>query len=132
MRAELPHVTIASSQRKRLKRLVATAFSQKQPVAPFLSAEIRRAQFCDEALAPGIVAVGRQVSYRLANGSATPFRTLVYPEDFSDDASQISLFSPIGAALLGLQVGDRTQVFLPPNGFHLLEVAGVKSPGGLS
>jgi regulator of nucleoside diphosphate kinase len=127
MRADLPDVTIACSQRKRLKRLVATAFADKNRIAPFLSAELRRASFCDdEALPAEIVAAGRRVSYRLAGRAATPYRTLVYPEEFSDEHAQISLLSPIGTALLGLRTGDRTHVFLPPNGFHLLEVAGVK------
>ncbi len=49
-----------------------------------------------------------------------------FPEDFSDESSQISLFSPIGTALLGLKVGDETRVFLAPTGFHGLHVAGVR------
>jgi regulator of nucleoside diphosphate kinase len=127
MRAELPDVTIASSHRKRLKRLVAAAFSENNRIAPFLSGELRRAHFCDDAmLAADIVAAGRQVSYRLGEGQATPHRTLVYPEEFSDQNAQISLLSPIGTALLGLRTGDRTHVFLPPNGFHLLEVISVR------
>jgi len=127
MRAHLPTVTIPCSQRKPLKRLVAAAFSEKNRIAPYLSAEYRRAQFCeDDALPEDTVAVGREVSYRLDWGTPTPHRTLVYPGAFFDEETQISLFSPIGTALLGLKVGDRTDVFLAPTGFHGLQVASVK------
>ena len=133
MRVQLPDVTIAHSQRKPLKRLVAEAFSRKSRTAPFLSAEFRRAKFCDDAaLSDDIVAVGRQVSYRLDRGAATPHRTLVYPEDFHDEASQISLLSPIGTALLGLRTDGQIQVFLNPTGFHALQVASVKPQGKVS
>jgi transcription elongation GreA/GreB family factor len=126
MRVQLPDVTIPFSQRKPLKRLVAEAFSKKDRVAPFLSAELRRANFCeDDALAGDIVAVGRHVSYRLGWGPPTSYRTLVYPEDLHDDEREISVLSPIGTALLGLKVGDRTQVFLEPKGFQVLQVENV-------
>jgi regulator of nucleoside diphosphate kinase len=126
MRVDQPNVIIALSQRKPLKRLVAEAFSRKDRVAAFLGAELRRAEFCeDEALAGDVVAVGRFVSYRLGWDPPTSFRKLVYPESYSDPASQISVLSPVGTALLGLKVGDRTQVFLESLGFQALQVENV-------
>jgi len=122
-----PDIVIAQSQRKNLKRLIAEAFRGKDRTAAFLSAEVRRAAICDDgALPDNAVAPGRAVSYRIDWSTPTSYRTLVYPEDFTDPQTQISLLSPIGTALLGLRAGDQMQVFLPGTGFHKLHVAGVK------
>jgi regulator of nucleoside diphosphate kinase len=122
-----PDLFIARSHRKHLKKLIAEAFRNRDRIAPFLSAEVRRAALCDDrALPSNCVVPGRQVSYRLDWGPATPYRTLVYPADWHDDARQISLLSPIGTALLGLSRGDQMLVFLPDSGFHKLYVEGVR------
>ncbi|HEY4273942.1 MAG TPA: GreA/GreB family elongation factor [Rhizomicrobium sp.] len=127
MPAEQPEIVIARSQRKSLKRLIAEAFRLRHRIAPFLSAEVRRASICDDSALPGdVVAPGRDISYRLDWDKATPYRTLVYPEHYADGEKQISILSPIGAALLGLRAGGRIRVFLPGTGFHHLYVAGVK------
>ena len=127
MRAGQPAIFIAQSQRKSLKKLIAEAFRGKDRIAPFLSAEVRRAAICDDgALPDNAVAPGRAVSYRIDWGAPTSYRTLVYPEHFADPQTQISLLSPIGAALLGLRAGAQMPVFLPGTGFHKLHVAGVK------
>ena len=127
MRASLPELFIGRSEQKHLKRLVADAFRNRERLAPFLSAEVRRAAYCDDrALPENRVALGRQVSYRLDWGAPSPHRTLVYPEDLQDSATEISLLSPIGTALLGLSQGDEMLVFLPESGFHRLYVESVR------
>jgi regulator of nucleoside diphosphate kinase len=127
MRAVQPEIFISRSHHKHLKRVVAEAFRNRDRIAPFLSAEVRRAALCDDgSLSEDRVAPNRQVSYRLDCGPATRYRTLVYPGDLLDDAGQISLLSPIGTALLGLREGDQMLVFLPESGFHKLYVEGVR------
>lgn len=127
MRAEQPDIFIAQSQQKNLKKLIAEAFRQKDRIAPFLSAEVRRAAICNDSALPGdAVAPGREVSFQLDWGAITSFRTLVYPENYADPQTQISLLSPIGAALLGLRAGDQMHVFLPGSGFYKLHVVGVR------
>ena len=122
-----PEIFISRSQHKHLKKVIAEAFRNRDRIAPFLGAEVRRAAlYEDKALPADTVAVNRQVRYRLDWGAATPYRTLVYPEDLHDEAGQISLLSPIGTALLGLRRGDRMPVFLPESGFHKLYVEDVR------
>jgi regulator of nucleoside diphosphate kinase len=122
-----PDLFIARSHHKHLKKVIAEAFRNRDRVAPFLSAEVRRAAMCDDlALPADRVVPGRQVSYRLDGGPATPYRTLVYPEAWQREDTHISLLSPIGTALLGLCRGDEMMVFLPGTGFHKLRVEGVR------
>lgn len=122
-----PDIFIAQSQQKTLKKLIAEAFRRKDRIAPFLSAEVRRAAIRDDSALPdNAVAPGRGVSYQLDWNTPTAYRTLVYPENYADPQTQISLLSPIGTALLGLRAGDQMHVFLPDTGFHKLHVVGVK------
>lgn len=122
-----PNVLIAKSQHKSLKRLIADAFRRRDRVAPFLSAEVRRAALCeDTALPDDAVALHSEVSFQLDRDPPTPYRLLVYPADFHDAATQINLLTPLGAALLGLRRGDQMPVFLPEDGFHSLRVIGVR------
>src|SRR6185312_15990764 len=108
---------------------VAEAFRCKHRLAPFLGAGVRSAVFCEDTVLPGdIVVPGCKVSYRLDWLDATPYRLLVYPEDFREEANQISLLSPIGVALLGVHAGDGMPVFVPEQGFHTLHVVGVERP----
>jgi regulator of nucleoside diphosphate kinase len=126
MRSIQPEIVIEASHHKHIKKVIAEAFRNRDRVAPFLSAEVRRASISgDKALTAKRVLPGRQVSYRLDWAPRTPFQTLVYPEDLHDPANEISLLSPIGAALLGLTEGDQMLVFLPETGFHRLHVESV-------
>lgn len=132
MISEQPRVILPQSHQKPLKRLVAQAFRQRDRLAPFLSAEVRRALFCEDTLLPdNVVVPGSWVSYRLDWQGATPVRTLVYPEEFHDERTQIPLLSPIGVALLGLRAGEGMPVFLPGSGIHTLRVTGVERPSVL-
>jgi len=107
MQSLQPDVLIAKSQHKSLKRLVADAFRRRDRVAPFLSAEVRRAALCDDAALPDdVVALHREVSFQLDRSPPTPYRILVFPADFNDPETQINILSPLGAALLGLRRGD--------------------------
>ncbi len=129
MISEQPRVVLPRSHHKPLKKLVASAFQHKHRLAPFLSAEVRRALFCEDALLPpDVVVPGSRVSYRLDWGEPTAYRPLVYPEEFYDETTQIPLLSPIGVALLGLRTGAGMPVFMPESGFHALRVIGVEPP----
>lgn len=130
--SEQPRVVLPQSHQKSLKRLVAEAFRNKNRLAPFLSAEIRRALFCEDTFLPdNVVVPGSRVSYRLDWQQPTQFRTLDYPGDFRDEAAQISLLSPIGVALLGLRAGDGMPVFIAGSGIHTLRVVGLEPPSAL-
>jgi regulator of nucleoside diphosphate kinase len=121
MYTQLPQIYISRSERKRLLKLASDAYAHKERTAPFLSAELRRAQFCaPEKLPPAVVKVGDRVRYQLDWGPASAPCELVYPEDFTGGSGQISLLSPIGVALLGLPVGARMPVFIPNEGFRTL------------
>jgi len=123
----LPHVYVTPVDHKQIKRVLSIAYNERQRTAAFLASEMRRAVVC-EPLPKHVVKPGSLVRYQLNWGPFSPVRELVYPNYFSDPATQISLLSEIGVALLGLRRGDAMQVFVPGEGFQTLHVATVVDP----
>jgi regulator of nucleoside diphosphate kinase len=121
---DFPRVFVTPVDHKQIKRVLAAAYNQRQRTAPFLDSEMRRAVIC-EPLPKHVVKPGSLVRYQLNWGPFSPVRELVYPDDFADPSTQISLLSEIGVALLGLRRGDTMPVFVPGEGFQTLHVATV-------
>ena len=59
-------------------------------------------------------------------GSHEDELTLVYPRDADPDAHQVSIFAPVGSALLGLRVGDAIDWPMPGGRTARLHVLAVR------
>ena len=124
---DMSPIFIVPTAHQQLAQVVKDAYDAKQSAAPILDAELRRA-VVSEKLPKHVVTPGSLVRYQLDWGPFSRVRELVYPKDFIDDDTQISLLSPIGVALLGMRRGDTMQVFIPEVGFQTLHVATVVHP----
>ena len=102
----LPPIAIDSHDYTNLVLLAAIAPRSGFAYAPFLQAELRRAQLHSfENLPPSAVTMGARVTYRKNAVSVT--RKLVFPSETDRTADALSIGTPEGIALLGLQPGDR-------------------------
>lgn len=101
-----PVVQIERQDHLRLKQLARIAEREKHPTAPFLLAEIRRAQVYDHAATEETIGLNKQVSFRVDFGP-TRRRLFVLPEHYANSELEVSVLSPVGAAMLGLRKGDR-------------------------
>lgn len=126
----IPPVAIPAADYSRLEQVAAQALEEQHPVAAFLMSELRRAEVCDE-LPPGTVAVNRWVTYRIDRGWPPESRKLVCPEDFKNADAQLSILSPIGAALLGLRTGSRMPYLSIEGVFHVASVDSLDPPLGV-
>lgn len=124
---DMSPIFIVPTAHRQLTQIVSDAYDTEQATAALLDAELRRA-VVSEKLPKHVVTPGSLVRYQLDWGSFSPVRELVYPDDFIDDTTQISLLSPIGIALLGMRRGDITQVLVAETGFQTLHVASVVYP----
>ncbi|MCC6780043.1 MAG: GreA/GreB family elongation factor [Hyphomicrobiales bacterium] len=87
--------------------LAGSARLEFHPVAEFLLSEIRRAEITDNpSWQEGVVTLNRWVVYQIDSGP-TESRVLVHPEEYVAPERQLSVLSPVGAALIGIKVGDR-------------------------
>jgi len=110
----LPAIALTASDYPRLEKLARVAAQQGDLDAMFLLIEINRAEIIpdDARDAESIVTIGSWVTYWSNWGAPRKTVKLVWPEDRRSDLARISVLSGLGAALLGLRVGDQMPYFV--------------------
>ncbi|AWN35124.1 nucleoside diphosphate kinase regulator [Methylobacterium radiodurans] len=105
--AARPRIKMTSEDHARLSRLAAVAMDRMPGVASFLSDEIDRAQIISGGRSGGEFAkMGCQVEFRDNSTGKSQTVTLVYPGEADIERGRVSVLTPIGAALIGLSVGQ--------------------------
>lgn len=72
-----------------------------------------------------VVKMHSRVTYLDESNGTTRDVELVYPEEADASAGKISILSPVGSALLGLEVGHTIEWLFPDNQSRLLKVVNV-------
>ncbi|WP_375304562.1 GreA/GreB family elongation factor [Bradyrhizobium sp. A11] len=128
---QLPSIGIARRDHARLERLADDAVKERHPVGRFLMSEIRRAVVFDTNQIPvGTVRLNEWVTYRVDGGRHSESKILVCPHDLRNGLMELSVLSPLGAALLGMSVGQRMKFFSIGGGLHSVIVESVLAPAG--
>lgn len=118
-----PAIIINELDAERIDRLLEQPAHASLPVAKVLNDELDRAQMCaPEAMPANVVTMNSTVKFRELKSGEIRTRTLVYPAQMTDSATQLSVMAPVGAALLGLRVGDSIHWELPGGASTDLEV----------
>lgn len=108
--AERGRVLLAQGDWVRLQSLAATRIGHAYPaITAFLRGRLVAADVVrDERLPSDVVSMGARVGYRGVGWSSASCDEieLVYPWDSAPELGRVSVFSPLGAALLGARVGD--------------------------
>jgi len=103
----LPPIIMTVDDARRLSLLANAGMTRFPRVAHFLSREIGRANVIPEVLElPGVVRMGSRVTYRDETTGRIRDVTLVYPHEADIELNRISVLTPVGAALIGLCVGQ--------------------------
>ncbi|MCK1626759.1 GreA/GreB family elongation factor [Bradyrhizobium sp. 160] len=127
----LPPIVIPRRDHARLERLADDAVKERHPVGSFLMSEIRRAVVFETNQVPdGAVCLNEWVTYRVDGSRQSESRILVCPRDLRNGLIELSVLSPLGAALLGMSVGQRMKFFSIEGGLHSVIVEGVLAPAG--
>lgn len=101
-----PHITISSLDAERLEDLLGT-LRPDDTTGQALLDELARADIvAPEEMPPNVVTMHSTVRFEIAGSGEVRSLTLAYPKDMAQLTDGISILSPIGAALLGLSVGD--------------------------
>lgn len=128
---QLPSIFIARRDHARLERLADDAVKERHPVGRFLMSEIRRAVVFDTNQVPdGTVRLNEWVTYRVDGDRQSESKILVCPHDLRNGLTELSVLSPLGAALLGMSVGQRMKFFSIEGGLHSVIVESVLPPVG--
>ncbi|HBW8833995.1 TPA: nucleoside diphosphate kinase regulator [Klebsiella pneumoniae] len=98
-----PAIIINELDAERIDRLLEQPAFANSPVADALNEELDRAQMlAPEAMPHDVVTMNSRVKFRDLTSGEERVRTLVFPSQVTDSASQLSVLAPVGAALLGL------------------------------
>jgi len=129
-RKDLPPITLSGIDCERLDRLANAAAATFPRTAEFLAREVARATIVPTGfMLHGVVTMGSEVEFKDETTNQTRVVTLVYPDEADLTAGRLSVLSPVGAALIGLSVGQSIEWQTPGGGWRSLTVLGVRSGG---
>lgn len=101
-----PHVIIDEAYYDRLHSIAESFLNRNAEVANRLIDEISRAEICISKHMPeSVVNLGSRVTYRDEITGKTETINLVWPFEADISEKRISVMTPIGAALIGLEEG---------------------------
>ena len=115
------HLIVTATDLERLRPVIDTSSS---PASQALEDELHRATVVSPAEVPAdVVTMNSDVVYEdCATGARRAVR-VVYPRDADAAAGKVSVLAPIGAALLGLRVGQEIEWRVPGGARRLRVVA---------
>ena len=126
MKARDTRIVLTSRDLERLERLLESMPADAFPGRPALEAELGRAEVVEpEQIPPNVVTMNSTVRFTFTESGEESRLTLVYPKDAQGQSDRISIFAPIGSALLGLAVGDEIQWPRPGGGMSTVRVIDV-------
>ncbi len=102
-----PQIILSSLDLDRIEALLAAIPASAFPGKADLQAELDRADvLAPEEMPPTVVTMNSTVQFTIVETGKAFCLTLVYPRDMDGSADRVSIFAPVGSALLGLSVGD--------------------------
>lgn len=102
-----PPITLSSQDLDRIEALLAALPSSALAGKAELQAELDRAEVLPpEEMPSTVVTMNSTVKFSIKETGKEFCLTLVYPRDMDGSADLISIFAPVGSALLGLAIGD--------------------------
>ena len=102
-----PQIILSSLDLDRIEALLAAIPASAFPGKADLQAELDRADvLAPEDMPPTVVTMNSTVQFTIVETGKSFCLTLVYPRDMDGSADRVSIFAPVGSALLGMSVGD--------------------------
>jgi regulator of nucleoside diphosphate kinase len=110
-----PPIMVTETDLKRLQEyFTVSASGATDAVMQAIDDELARAQvIVSREAPPTLVTMNSRVVFENVSTSRRREVTLVYPRDANAEQGRVSVFSPVGAALLGLSVGQEIEWALP-------------------
>ncbi len=114
--ADQPKIVISYADAERLERLLDSLPAQAFPGKKDLERELARAELVSPAsMPPAVVTMSSTVKFRVSSSRESFSLRLVYPDEM-EPTGTLSIFAPVGSALLGLKEGDTIEWPKPGGG----------------
>lgn len=125
----MPEIHLDKTLVGRLESLAAAIMRRSPDVADRLLDEISRAKLvAPEKLRDDVVTIGSEVTYRDMTTGRLQTVVVAYPEDADIARQRISVLTPVGVALLGLDPGAAISWTTREDETRQLEVVAVRPP----
>lgn len=122
-----PAIRVTEADLERLQHLIDHA-SRRIPGAEVLASELARARVVQTSRSRPFVRIGSMVEYLDLSSGRSRWIELVLPEAASIDEGRVSVLTPIGAALIGLQPGAEFEWPRPDGSLRAVRVLTVRDP----
>ena len=117
-------IILSKDQFEKISNLIANSST---PTAEELEEELGRATILDDQEVPlDVVMMNCEVQFVEIETQKINRVIVVYPQDANIDENKVSILAPIGAALIGLRVGQQIQWKLPGGKLSTYQVLEVK------
>jgi regulator of nucleoside diphosphate kinase len=124
----LPPIVITTDEARRLNELANSNMTLFPREAFFLAREMNRANVVrDDADLRGVIHMGSQVRYCDDRTGEVRDVVLVYPHEAQIALKRLSVLTPVGAALIGLSVGQTIEFQTPAHQTRSLTILGVSN-----
>ncbi|NLW80809.1 MAG: nucleoside diphosphate kinase regulator [Desulfovibrionales bacterium] len=118
-----PDIIITAQDAERLEILLDSMPNTAFPGKSELEGELERAIRVDpRKVPPSVVTMNSTVKFQLLNSNEEYCLKLVYPGETDINGGTISIFAPVGSALLGLSEGDEIEWPRPGGGMLRLAI----------
>lgn len=122
MTTSLPRIYVSNIDYARITACLDSLSSADADRLQGLADELDRADVRVPAdMPPGVVAMGSSVTFAIGDGRDLTL-TLVYPNEVEGQPDRISVFAPVGSALLGLSVGARIEWPRPDGATQIITI----------
>ncbi|MCC5853239.1 MAG: nucleoside diphosphate kinase regulator [Alkalimonas sp.] len=117
-----PAIILSSLDYDRIDALLAKE-KALSPVHEQLLLEMERATLVEpEAVPANVVTMHSKVRFKLKSSGKEFEKTLCYPQELATTSDGISIFAPVGAALIGLAVGQHIDWPMPGGQLDQVEI----------
>ena len=124
-----PRITLSLDDYERLSALAKTAMAGTPGLAEILTGELARAHVLAAGRCPqDEVIMNSEVTFRDDRTGRLQSMRLVYPRESDVAKSRLSVLTPVGAALIGVRVGESVTWETPSGELRQLTVISVKDP----
>ena len=129
LRTLAPRLTLSAEDFGRLSALVQKTMSTAPDLAEVLAGELDRAHVLSAGRRPqDIVCMNSEVEFRDDGSERVQRMVLVYPSEADVSRRKLSVLTPVGAALIGVQAGESITWETPSGQLRKLTVLSVKDP----
>lgn len=119
-------IVISSLDLQRIEEILEKPSQRHSAGFASLRAELARAHVLDPAEMPGdVVTMNTRAMVEDESGGGTREISLVYPREADSAANKVSVFAPVGSAMLGLRVGQSIEWQVPGGRALRLRIAGI-------